>query len=310
MKIILDPACIFISDEEWKDREKRACFLKNFFDLLEIINLYDFFKIVWSSNLTSTLWNEVYTEVKMDSGQDYVAFAHNIQPFLNNLESITPSNTSCIKNMILHNSISYKTETLDEVLKILHKLIEEKDIAIYALEKESGISTENIYFKCGCHDYKLIPETIVAVNEMLNNEVVEELIQSNVNFDDLISANNILPDLKYSKQEAKKYKEMRFNGSAEKNAQIEIISKKIALRNGYKLAKDITRINQIHSRSLRSIYQGGIGRNKIFLSTDFEKGAFEVCDHNGKHLAEYSFNGGISKKKDASGNHDILLSNS
>ncbi|MBK9497787.1 MAG: hypothetical protein IPO06_00135 [Leptospiraceae bacterium] len=39
------------------------------------------------------------------------------------------------------------------------------------------------------------------------------------------------------------------------------------------------------------IYERGEGKNKIYLSLDFEKGTFEVCNFKGDHLGELFFNG-------------------
>lgn len=48
----------------------------------------------------------------------------------------------------------------------------------------------------------------------------------------------------------------------------------------------------------RVIFGGGKGKDKIYLSIDFETGGFEVCNYLGEHIGEYFFDGiEISGKK-------------
>lgn len=56
------------------------------------------------------------------------------------------------------------------------------------------------------------------------------------------------------------------------------------------------------------IFATGVGKDRKYLSTDFEKGCFEMCDYKGKHEGEYFFNGNYNKgSQDTTGGHDIVL---
>lgn len=89
---------------------------------------------------------------------------------------------------------------------------------------------------------------------------------------------------------------------------IEDIARDVALMNGYDFEPDLTRLNHRKRNSKRQIFSSVEPAQEIFLSTDFEKGAFEVCDRHGRHLGEWLFSGSIHKNADTSGDHDIFLS--
>lgn len=125
------------------------------------------------------------------------------------------------------------------------------------------------------------------------------------------SSDNPLPRVEFSdmlvknnwndfKEKLKKYPE-------EKISQIEKMAENVAEINGYKWNRELSRHNQKRKKSKRQIFEAGTDRNKIFLSTDFEKGAFEVCDYRGIHLGEYSFDGKRTQRADRSGSHNIII---
>lgn len=87
----------------------------------------------------------------------------------------------------------------------------------------------------------------------------------------------------------------------EKQSFYKELGKQIAEKNFYK--KSDNKLDK-HNDALRKsgklktnkktpyfIYERGDGKNKIYLSLDFEKGTFEVCNHNGDHQGELFFNG-------------------
>ncbi len=92
-----------------------------------------------------------------------------------------------------------------------------------------------------------------------------------------------------------------------KNAKIDQMAKQVAEINGYQFNQKLSSHNQRLKNSLRAIYEAGEERQKMYLSTDFEKGAFEVCDCRGKHLGEYNFSGKKTGDADKDGWHDIVL---
>lgn len=91
----------------------------------------------------------------------------------------------------------------------------------------------------------------------------------------------------------------------EKIPRISPTAEKVAIVNGYTFDKETTRKNRDSAGSYRQIFACNSKNGKIYLSTDFEKGAFEVCDKNGVHLGEWTFDG--KKHKNAEKSHNILV---
>jgi len=124
------------------------------------------------------------------------------------------------------------------------------------------------------------------------------------------SLHNILPKKKISNQLVdnnwNKFREKLKQYPSNKNAMIKEMAANVAEINGYKFNQDLSSHNQKLKKSFRFIYEGGEGKQKVYLSTDFEKGAFEVCNSQGTHLGEYSFN--EEKTGKAKSDHNICLS--
>jgi len=83
----------------------------------------------------------------------------------------------------------------------------------------------------------------------------------------------------------------------ERQAMIIEYGQRVAERNFYSIDKRLSEFNSSDTRK-RFIFGAGIGKDRIYLSIDLEKGGFEVCNYKGDHLGEYFFNGtktGISQ---------------
>ena len=123
------------------------------------------------------------------------------------------------------------------------------------------------------------------------------------------SLHHFLPKKKISNQlvdnDWNKFREQLAQYPDSKNALIQEMAANVAEINGYQFNQPLSNHNQKMTKSLRFIYEAGEGNQKIYLSTDFEKGAFEVCNYRGIHLGEYSFN--EEKTGKAKSDHNILL---
>jgi len=142
--------------------------------------------------------------------------------------------------------------------------------------------------------------------------------------------NEYFPNLKYSNElsndsnwslfykhnRSDKEKELyrKIFGADERIALIMKLAPFVAQRNFYKYNQDLsnhndkTNTNRGKKTTPYQIFEKGVGRNKVYLSTDFETGAFEICDYKGSHIGEYFFNGNYNKNsKDESGGHDIVI---
>ncbi len=80
----------------------------------------------------------------------------------------------------------------------------------------------------------------------------------------------------------------------------------VAMMNGWLEDESLSKLNS-NSGQIRSIFYPAYFKhsNSAFLSIDLEKRAFELLDHNGKHLGEYSYMG--EKQEGYKEYHNIKL---
>ncbi|WP_342331742.1 hypothetical protein [Pedobacter sp. FW305-3-2-15-E-R2A2] len=99
----------------------------------------------------------------------------------------------------------------------------------------------------------------------------------------------------------------KFTGLSEREklAEARTMGKRVAVLNHYRFDKELSRLNT-DSKHKRDIYVSNNKQGrKWYLSVDVEKGAFEVCDHNGAHTKEILFNG--KKNGEQKSDHSIKL---
>lgn len=96
---------------------------------------------------------------------------------------------------------------------------------------------------------------------------------------------------------------LRSNAS-QKNSLISEMAQKVAIINGYSFDNKVSDLNKTKDK-IRQIYSAGETRNKIYLSVDFEKGAYEICDFQGTHLGEFLFDEKPNGEADKS--HNIRI---
>jgi hypothetical protein len=128
------------------------------------------------------------------------------------------------------------------------------------------------------------------------------------------SLDNLLPRVHLSNQLVnndwgKFTRELFAKPPGEKLDTIKKMARNVAEINGYTFNQGLSSHNQKIKKSLRAIYEAGEENNKMYLSTDFEKGRFEVCNYRGKHLGEYNFGGEKTSDADNQGKHDISILN-
>ena len=84
------------------------------------------------------------------------------------------------------------------------------------------------------------------------------------------------------------------------------VGKVIAEANFYQYNDQVSKLNNSSDR-IRDIYSISFKGKVIYLSIDIDNATFEVCDHQGRHLGEYPFDGGVPKSADPNGGHDIKV---
>ena len=101
------------------------------------------------------------------------------------------------------------------------------------------------------------------------------------------------------------YENNRQGSRGERIAKFRVLGSQVAEINHYEFNKVISDKNKT-TEKLRDIYQSKntTGRT-VYLSIDFEKGAFEVCDDGGVHIEEILFNGNSNGSQEL--DHSIRL---
>ena len=84
-------------------------------------------------------------------------------------------------------------------------------------------------------------------------------------------------------------------------------AERIAIANGYVEESEIAALNHERTGNYRQVFSCMTADGRLYLSTDFEEGAFEVCDKAGNHLGEWLFSGERHHGPDTSGNHNLHL---
>lgn len=126
-----------------------------------------------------------------------------------------------------------------------------------------------------------IYEQLIRAQISLNWNPMQEYLPNRVQTNELLSIEDFYDNLS------------RFQ-AGDRISRIRRIGKQVAELNFYKFNKEVSRRNRNDAR-LRDIYESrNSSGNKVFLSVDFEKGAFEVCDFRGSHLCEILFDGTLN----------------
>ncbi len=154
-------------------------------------------------------------------------------------------------------------------------------------------------------------QSIDIINHWRINDTLLDNLLNDYQHDEsnIPSLNKPFPNLEWSDKlvDLNKFREEFSKYPSDKQAIIQPVADRIAKINGYKFNQSLSTLNQQSNKkkSHRKIYEANRDRNKVYLSVDFEKGAFELCNHAGEHQGEYKFNG--EKSGEAKLDHSILL---
>lgn len=159
-----------------------------------------------------------------------------------------------------------------------------------------------------------IPDTVThasTVNHLdTHNDWINGLIDSKKLKFDWNPSKILFPFLDYSNQcvsslDWNEFRRiLRETPQEDKKALIITKAKQVAERNGYTYDQRISDLNKSYNH-IRIIYSAGLGKEKMYLSCDVEKGGFEVCNHLGEHQGEYFFDGTI--QRGPSPGHGIIV---
>jgi hypothetical protein len=116
---------------------------------------------------------------------------------------------------------------------------------------------------------------------------------------------NLIQSNKLVNNDWHEFKQRLDKSPKQKLSNIQAMADDVATINGYIFNNDLSSLNQRKRKAYRKIYEAGEGRNKVYLSVDFEKGRFELCNYAGIHQGEYKFDGEKSGKSQA--DHGIII---
>lgn len=310
---VFEPSMLFIHEDDWNDEVVRDDFLSHLEKHLMFISEYKVTKIYWNDELESYLWSYPQRppwRLSRDWSNPlvlilYRLFSRNIilLPYfqVQNSCSITPDLND-----------AYNRNILVAFLKIVHELIHREQKFILCLGiKNKSFSDRDFLCTCNCFGTSLSPEIVYDPNDWLNISEIEKIFFNHLKKKNWKPKQILFPLVEISNQLVNSdwdtFIQSLAQNPAQRIARIKEIGNKVARLNGYCLNRRVSIHNSRIRNGLRAIYEAGSGRNKIFLSIDFEKGSFEVCSFKGEHLGEYGFNGSKIADADKTGNHNIHL---
>ena len=289
MKIIIDPSLIWFNEKP-EISEK----FKYLYSVVNFIDKYLDAKILHSDETLQLLYKlnkDPFSEYR-ETRQQKTEIISKIWQHLDDATVELDDNQITLKNIKLSssskgNELFYK--------KLNYAIQNDVECLLFLSLDNHGYDepiAENI--KIVKHIYKEVGSCIAELFSQGKCINIKNFLQS--------TKGNPLPNKKLCEG----YTEIRNQLIKEGKADISIyleLGKEVAYRNGYE--KDIY-LTKINNSAIREIFKKNI-KDSWFLSTDVEHGAIEVCDENGKHIDEYTYEGNAQNKRDATGKHDILL---
>lgn len=299
MNSVIEPSAFFISSEESQDSDKRSSFFQDLLNNFKIINEFKITKIYWRGEFDNYLMkNPLFVLEKNRNTPVYYRYRTLCMEYIE-IQDIG----SCKADPALSCKHG-NNEFNDHFMELMHNLLTKAEniFLLLGIDNQSG----DYVFSCDCHIYKLKPDLIKTTNDWFKH------IPNDLETDSWKHKENYFPKREFSdglvNNDWKGFREaLKKLPSGTKIAKIEKIGALVAKINGYRFNPHLSSHNQKKCKSARSIHQAGKKRDTIYLSVDFEKGAFEVCDFDGIHLGEFGFNGKRLQDADTTGKHNIFL---
>jgi hypothetical protein len=174
MNTVLDPALIFIAENEWNDDEKRDGFLKHLCDNFVIIDTYALTSIYWTDTLETCLWSSP----QLPPWRRNVDWRNSLVPlfyknFIRNivLINLTRSWPRCIVNCLMYCCHDAASE---EFLRLMHEMIDRaEDVFLCLGRMNRGLHKTQVRFQCNCHANSLVTPTISDAEQWLKYVDIE-----------------------------------------------------------------------------------------------------------------------------------------
>lgn len=305
MKIVLDPNIYLLSESNNCNIYDEFSHLEYFDKIVEFINEFQFAKI-----LCTDLFNEeICTYLQDYPWNQYM----NLNAF-----SLVTIQRKLLRNLEENYHVIVNEDVADS--KFNFNYPNRKELCESFFKTISYVHNNHIdilIFFGECHHHISRPVSFICKGEEVNhNPVNNPYLDSHSHLIKLLmscekcnkepSLNELFPNALLSNALAEDFIKKAKRTGSDKIALIEVYSREIALRNGYIENRSLSIKNYRLSKkkSKRLVFESN-GREKIYLSADFESGGFEVFNHVPIHLGQFSFTG--SKIKPSSAKHKLYL---
>ena len=278
MKIVLDPGLLWFDKS---NEHEEFMYLKdviNFIDTYLYIQYLPIYEFIMQLNTMAKDPLGEYRESEIVK-QDIISKIWKNLDFSNSDDMIYL--IDCEKNIIPDDFKIIDREDIKKYLNNLWKLMTEKkyEIVFFLCMKNHKLEEqgmEKVHFVR--HIYREMDSylgKLFSSGKLIRSEAIE-----------MPSLNSPLPNIQLCSGYSIIREKIIKDGKAD-NYIFSKLGREVAYRNGYVFNKELTKINNTAIREIFNSQTDPI----IYLSIDFEKGAFEVCNHLGIHTGEFSYEG-------------------
>lgn len=168
MNFILEPSIFYLSEEDWEDEIKQDDFIIYFNKTLKLIELNSDFKLLWSDNLESLLWESPIHPPWRGNKDFKNKYLKSIIRKLNKIRNIIETNHSFITCDI--NPIINYNEKYDNAFKSICSRIVEDNIEVNLLISPNQSERDITKIKCTEPETLYNCKTINSINKCRENE--------------------------------------------------------------------------------------------------------------------------------------------
>lgn len=169
IKGLLEPSILFISEEEWRNIEKRDAFLEHFLKHLEIISGYSITQIYWTDELEELLINHAYSPPWVSDPNWSNQFFPILYKKFHSLKLIIDSlNWNACQSDPIISCPHINVEILERFLGIVHFLIDKDEKVYFCIGFDKTTDCSTYRFFCNCHDNHLEPIVVSSPNDWFN----------------------------------------------------------------------------------------------------------------------------------------------
>ncbi len=159
---VFEPSILWISENEWNDSKIRDDFIDHLLNNLGFIHDYKITKIYWTESLEESLWTSQLPPWRLDRDWRLKIVPQLNRLFSKNIEYINDMENTCEVEPNLCCSFN-KDDIINNFLKLMHRVIINRQEIYLCLGLENQKDTYNFY--CKCHNLKCKPQLIKRASE-------------------------------------------------------------------------------------------------------------------------------------------------